>query len=170
MSDNKGQGHRVKTQVTRFRTVTPVCLYISLTYGYEMMHIAWCGTGEMPCCFPRSSAIFQGHTDRKSHIWCTGRFRTVTAVWTHRWLLNDARSLKKCHNIFHGHVSKFKFTRDNKLPIFTRIARYRIVTPVRIQRNNAQRLTSKRWDALFVFNVIYQISRSRVSKNRRFWS
>ena len=94
-SDIKGQGHRVKTQVTSFRTVSPVCHYICLINGNEMMHKAWCGTGEMACFFSRSSVIFQVHTDKKSPIWSrTGRFRTVTLVWIHKWLWNDARSLK----------------------------------------------------------------------------
>ena len=64
----KGQGQRSKvkvtevtTQLNRFRTVTPV----EFTYGDEMIHIAWCCLGEVPCCFSRSSVTFQGHTALK---------------------------------------------------------------------------------------------------------
>ena len=61
----KGQGQRskvkvteVKTQLSRFRTITPVWN----TYGDEMMHKAWCGIEEVPYCFSMSSVKFQGHT------------------------------------------------------------------------------------------------------------
>ena len=37
-------------------------LQFEFTYGYEMLHKAWNSKGEMPCCFPRSSIKFQGHT------------------------------------------------------------------------------------------------------------
>ena len=61
----KGQGQRlkfkvteVKTQLSRFRTVTPVWI-----------HIWWwasCCLGEMRYCFSRSSVKFQGHTAKKN--------------------------------------------------------------------------------------------------------
>ena len=65
----KGQGQRwkvkvteVTTQLSRFRTVTPV---FEFTYDDEMIHIAWCCLGEVPYCFSRSSDKFQGHTALK---------------------------------------------------------------------------------------------------------
>ena len=92
-----GQGQRskvkvteVKTQFSRFRTITPV-----YTCGDEMMHKAWCGIGKV------RSIFFQGHPsnfkitrDKKSPIlsWI-GHFWTVTSVWIHWWLWNDAQSL-----------------------------------------------------------------------------
>ena len=62
----KSQGQRskvkvteVKTQFSRFRTVTPV---FEFTYDDEMIHKGWCCLGEVPYCFSRSSVKFQGHT------------------------------------------------------------------------------------------------------------
>ena len=64
----KDQGHRSKvkvteviTQLSRFRTVTPVWIHID----DEMMHKAWCCLGEVPYYFSRSSVKFQGHTALK---------------------------------------------------------------------------------------------------------
>ena len=69
----KGQGERskvkvteVNTQISRFRTITPVWFHI--WWWNEMMHRAWCCLGEVPYCFSRSSIRFQGHTDKKSSI------------------------------------------------------------------------------------------------------
>ena len=46
----------------------------------------------MPYCFPSSSIIFQGH--KISPIFTRiERFQTVTPVWIHRWIWNDAQSL-----------------------------------------------------------------------------
>ena len=47
---------------------------------------------EEPCCFPRSSVKFQGHTGQKILTWIE-RLRTVTQVWIHGWLWNYAKSL-----------------------------------------------------------------------------
>ena len=68
-------------------------LQFEFTNDFEMMHKAWHNTEEVPYCFSRSSN-FQGHMDKKLPI-LTGmeRSRTVTPVWIHRWLLNDAQSL-----------------------------------------------------------------------------
>ena len=50
--------------------------------------------------FSRSSAKFQGHTAKKLSILTQiGRFRTLTSVWIHWWLWNDAHSLKQ-HRCF----------------------------------------------------------------------
>ena len=75
----KDQGQRskvkvteVKTQFSRFRAVTPQCV-------------------------SRSSVKFQGHTGQKKSPILTRieRFWTVTPVWIHWWLGNDAQSLKQ---------------------------------------------------------------------------
>ena len=45
------------------------------------MHKAWCGMGEVPYSFSRTSVKFQGHTRKKSPIWTQiGHFRTLTPV------------------------------------------------------------------------------------------
>ena len=143
----KGQGQwskikvtKVNTQLSRFRTLTPVWIHIwqwnhahswkqhrrgallffkvirqisrshgsknrrfwprlgvsglqlqfEFTNGYKMMHKAWSSVEEVLYCFSRSSVKFQGHTALK-----IGEFDpTVTQVWNHRWLRNDAQSLK----------------------------------------------------------------------------
>ena len=70
------------------------------------------------CFFLRSSVKFQGQTDNKAPILTRlERFRTVTLFWIHRWLLNDAQSLKQyrrgallffkvIHQISRSHGSK----------------------------------------------------------------
>ena len=61
-----------------------------------MMHKAWCCLEEVSYCFSRSSVKFQGHTAQKSSISTQiGCFRTVTPVWIHQWVRNDAQSLKQ---------------------------------------------------------------------------
>ena len=100
-----------------------------------MMHKAWSKIEDVPCCFPRSSVKFQGHTgQKKSPIFSRiERFRTVTPVWIHRWLWNDAQRLtnhrcallffKAIHQISRSHGTK-------KSQILTWIVRFRTVTPV----------------------------------------
>ena len=94
-----GQSQRSKVKVTevmtpfsRFRTVTPVWIHI----WRWMMHTFWCCLAEVPYCFSRPSVKFQGHMAKKSLIFTQiGRFRTVTPVWIHHWLRNDAQSLEQ---------------------------------------------------------------------------
>ena len=71
-------------------------LQFEFTNDDEMMHKAWCCSGEVPYCFSRSSVTFQSHTAKKksSHLTQIGCSRTVTPVWIHKWLRNDAQSLK----------------------------------------------------------------------------
>ena len=64
----KGQGQRSKvkvtevtTQLSRFRTVTPVWIHIWWWNDTK----TWCCLGEVPYCFSRSSVKFQGHTALK---------------------------------------------------------------------------------------------------------
>ena len=61
-----------------------------------MMHKAWSRIEEVPCCFLRLSVKLQGHTAKQKSSILTqiGHFRTVTPVWIHQWLRNDAQSLK----------------------------------------------------------------------------
>ena len=51
------------------------------------------------------------------------RFPTVTPLWIHRWLGNDAQSLKwhrrkRCPIVLQAHQSNFKVTRDEKSTIW----------------------------------------------------
>ena len=66
----KGQGQRSKvkvtevtTQLSRFRTVTPVWIHI---WWWNDIYIAWCCLGEVPYCFSRSLVKVQGHTALKN--------------------------------------------------------------------------------------------------------
>ena len=71
--------------------VSWLLLQVEFTNGYEMMHKAWSSIEEVPYCFSRSYVKLQGHTAKKSSILTQiGRFRTVTPVWIHWWLRNDA--------------------------------------------------------------------------------
>ena len=75
--------------------VSGLLLQFEFTNGYEMIHKAWSSIEEVRYCFSRSSVKFQGHTALKaSNLTQIGRFRTVTPVWIHQWLRNDAQSLK----------------------------------------------------------------------------
>ena len=59
-----------------------------------MMHKAWSNIEEVPYLFSRSSVKFQGHTGQKiADLTQMERFRTVTPIWIHRWIWNDAQSL-----------------------------------------------------------------------------
>ena len=92
----KGQGQRSRSQrSTPNLAVSRLLFQFEFTYDDEMMHRAWCCLGEVPYCFLRSSVKFQGRTANKSSILTQiGRFWTVTPVWIHQWLWNDAQSLK----------------------------------------------------------------------------
>ena len=83
---------------------------------------------------------------------------------------------RACSNIekepyfFHGHPSNFLVTQIEKSQILTQIDCFRTVTWVWIHRylwNNAQSLKWDRRDALLLFKVIRQISRSQGLKNQK---
>ena len=87
-------------------------------------------SSDLPCSRP--SVKFQGHTGQKPILTYIGHFRTVTPVWVHPWLWNDAQSLKQ-HRI--GALSffevihqllKFQGHLGQKLPISTRIECFQI--------------------------------------------
>ena len=88
-----------------------------------MIHKAWCCLEEVPYCFSRSSIKFQGHMAKKKSSILTqvGRFRTVTPVWIHQWLWNDAQSLKQHRRgaLFFSRSSiKFQCHRGQKIADF----------------------------------------------------
>ena len=65
------------------------------------MATKWCTKLEV--ALKRCPIVFQGHPSnfevtrlqKSSNLTQIGLFRTVTQVWNHRWLRNDAKSLKK---------------------------------------------------------------------------
>ena len=70
-------------------------LQIEFTHGYKTMYKAWSGTKEVPHCFSRSPVEIQGDIGQKLTILTKiGCFQTLTPVWTHKWLWNDAQGLK----------------------------------------------------------------------------
>ena len=95
----KGQGQsskvkvtEVTTQLSRFRTVTPVWI-----------HIWWWNDIYSLMLLRRGALLFFKVIGQSSRSHCTknrrnltqiGRFRTVTPVWIHQWLRNAAQSLK----------------------------------------------------------------------------
>ena len=85
-----------------------------------MMRRAWCCLGEVPYCFSMSSVKFQGHPAKKTLILTQiGRFQTVTLVWIHWWLWNDAQSLKQHRR---GALLFFKVIRQISRSHWTKIA------------------------------------------------
>ena len=77
---------------------------------------------EVPYCFSRSFVKFQGRTWQKSPILTRiERFRTVTPVWIHWWLWNDAESLKqhrRCPYCFSRSCVKFQGHTGQKITDF----------------------------------------------------
>ena len=97
----KGQGQRskvkvteVNTQLNRFRTLTPVWIHI---WQWNHAH-SWRQHRRGALLFCKViRQISRSHGSKKlSNLTQIGRFRTVTPVWIHKWLWNDAQSLKKC--------------------------------------------------------------------------
>ena len=89
-SRSKVKVTEVMTPFSRFRTVTPVWIHI------------WRWNDAQSLMLLRRGALLflQGHTSnfkvtwlKKSSIFTQiGRFRTVTPVWIHQWLWNDAKN------------------------------------------------------------------------------
>ena len=112
------------------------------------MHKAWSSIEEVPYCFSRSSVKFEVTRDKKIiNFDPIGRFRTVTPVWIHWWLWNDAQSLKQHRRaallyskVIHQ-ISKSHGTQN--MPISIWIERFRTVASVGVHRwlwNDAPRL------------------------------
>ena len=90
-------------------------LSFEFTFGNDMMHKVWCGKGETPYHFSRSSAIFQCHTGHKiaNFVTRSGRFWTVTPCFIHWWLWNDAwNSIREVPIVFEDHPSNLKVTHE----------------------------------------------------------
>ena len=87
-SEVKGQGYKIQSR--RFGIITPVWFHI--WWWNDAQSLISFRSGAL---FSRSSVKFQGHTAKKSSILTQiGRLRTVSPVWIHRWLWNDAWRLK----------------------------------------------------------------------------
>ena len=148
-SSVKFQGHAAKkasilTQIGRFRTVTPVWIHQWLRN--DAQSLKYHGRGAL-LFLKVIRHISRSHGTKTSILTQIGRFQTVTLVWIHWWLWNDAQNLKRHRRgallFFQGRPSNFKVTRDKKLPNLTRIGRFRTVTPVWIYPwlwNDAQSL------------------------------
>ena len=159
----------VKTQLHRFRTVTPVWIHI---WWWNDAHSLMFLRRGAPLVFFRHH--FLGHPsnfkvtrlNKSSNLTQIGRFRTVTPVWIHQWLRNDTKlevAQKRCPIVFQCHRSNFEVTRLKKSSILTQIGRFRTATPVWIHQwlwNVAQSLKQHRRGAPMFFKVIRQISRS----------
>ena len=88
----KGQDTEVTTPLSCFWTVTPVWIHIWKWNDAQSLMLLRRGT----LLFSRSSVRFQGHAAKKPLILTqNGYVRTVTPVWIHQWLWNDAQSLKQ---------------------------------------------------------------------------
>ena len=110
----KTQGHTGQDKFCRLGVFGPYLQFV-FTVGYEMMYKAWGGIKRCPIVFSKSSIKFQGHTGKQqlpnlTRIQC---FWTVTPVWIHRLLRNDAQSLK-CHR--RGGLKFFKIMRQIVTP------------------------------------------------------
>ena len=63
-----------------------------------------------------------------------GCFQTVSPVWIRRWLWNDAHSLKSIEEVpycFSRSSVRFQGHTHKKMPILTRIRRFRIIDKIR---------------------------------------
>ena len=121
----------VKTQLDRFRTVTPVWIHI---WWWNDAHSLMLIREEVPYCFSRSSIEFQGHTAKKIvefdpyrvFLNCNSRLNSPIAT---KWCTKCEVAQKRCPIGFQGHISNCKVTRLNKSLILTQIRCFRTVTP-----------------------------------------
>ena len=131
----------VKTLFSRLQTVTRLNSHMVINDAQALMLLR-----KGALLFFKVIRKFQGHmvTHKSLILTQNGHFRTVTPIWIHRWIWNDAQSLKQCPIVFQGHLSNLKVTWDKKSSILNRIARFWTVTPVWIHLwiwNEAQCLT-----------------------------
>ena len=90
-SGSKVKVTEVKTQFSCFRTVTAV--WIHIWQWNDAQSLMWLRRGAL--LFFKAIVKFEGHTGQKmSNLTQIRCFRTVTPVWIHQWLWNDAQSLE----------------------------------------------------------------------------
>ena len=88
-------GHMAKKNRRFWPELSVSGLKFEFTDGIKTMHKASCIIEDVPYCFPRSSVKFEGHTAQKTLILTQiGRFRTISPIWIHQWVRNDAQGLK----------------------------------------------------------------------------
>ena len=91
-SRSKVKVTEVMTPLGRFRTVTPVWIHIlRWNDAYSLMLIR---RGALLFFQGQPSNFKVTRLKKPSTLTQIGRFRTVTPVWIHQWLRNDAQSLK----------------------------------------------------------------------------
>ena len=140
-----------------------------------MMHKAWSNLEKVPYFFQDHPSNFKVTRNKKLLILTRiGRFRTVTPVWIHPWLSNDAQSLMQYWRgvlLLSKVIHKISRSHGKKSPILNWIKRFRTVTSVWIHRwvwNDAQSLMFYRRCALLFSKVIHLISRSHDKKITNF--
>ena len=162
----KGHGHRSKVKVTEvwtqlslFRTVTPVWIHI------------WWWNDAQNLMLLRRGALFLAATKQLYKLFSPSICLSVTPFWlcSHHSIVmkfsgvitNDKSDV---HTKGQGQRSKVKVTE-----VITQLSRFRTVTPVLIHQwlwNDAESLKQLRRGALLFFKVIRQIWRSHQTKNR----
>ena len=83
----------------------PVWIQIWPVWWPVWIHISWWNDAQSLMLLRRGALLFfkvirqisKSHSSKNRRIWPSqiGRFRTVTPVWIHQWLRNDAQSLKQ---------------------------------------------------------------------------
>ena len=97
-----------------------------------MMHWAWSSIVEVPYCFSKSSAKFQGHTALKivefDPNWAfPDSNSSLNSLMAMKWCTKLETAKERCPIVFQGHPSNFKVTQDKTSPILTQIGRFRTI-------------------------------------------
>ena len=92
MSRSRGKKASILTQIGRFRTVTPVWIHQWLRN--DTQSLKYHGRGAL-LFLKVIRHISRSHGTRTSILTQIGRFQTVTLVWIHWWLWNNAQNLKR---------------------------------------------------------------------------
>ena len=130
-SRSKVKVTEVKTQFSRFRTITPVWIHVWWWNDAQSLILLRRGV----VFFLMSSVKFFKKSSILTHI---GRFRSVTPVLIHQWLRNDAQAWSNIENvpycIWRSSVKCQGHTGQKKSPILTGIEHFWAVTPVWLHR------------------------------------
>ena len=97
-----------------------------------MMHRAWSSIVEVPYCFSRSYAKFQGHTALKIvEFHPNWAFRDCNSSLNSPMAMKCCTKLEtaqeRCPIVFQGHLSNFKVTRYKTSSILTQIGRFQTI-------------------------------------------
>ena len=109
--------------------VSGLYLQFGITNGYEMMHKPWSSIEEVPCCFPRWSVKFLGHTALKIVEFDLNlAFPDCNSSLISQMAMKCCTKLEtvkeRCPIVFQGHPSNFKVTRDKTSLILKQIGRF----------------------------------------------